>query len=147
MVAPYFDHLSFFFDRRWRLPGGSIASLMVKLADEETGDVDSRAVRKGLTARDRRCLREAVASCAEVFAAAGVPRRELFLGLPNAGHPGGTLPLDPSSIGALHDARLPENVYVADASLLPQSLGAPPSLTVMALATRVARVVAERFAV
>lgn len=144
MIAPYFDHLSFFFDRRWRLGASGIASLMVKLADEEIGDVRGDAVRKGLTARDRRRLREATATCAEVFVAAGARREEVFLGLLNAGHPGGMLPLDPSSAGSLHDPRLPDNVYVADASLLPESLGAPPSLTIMALATRVAGLFAER---
>jgi choline dehydrogenase-like flavoprotein len=35
---------------------------------------------------------------------------------------------------------------VADASLLPESLGRPPILTIMALATRIARLCAERFA-
>jgi len=33
---------------------------------------------------------------------------------------------------------LPANVYVADASLLPHSLGKPPMLTIIALARRVA---------
>jgi choline dehydrogenase-like flavoprotein len=37
-----------------------------------------------------------------------------------------------------HDDRLPDNVYVADASLLPRSLGGPPILTIIALAKRVA---------
>jgi choline dehydrogenase-like flavoprotein len=123
MIAPYFDHLSFFFDRRWRLRASGIASLMVKLADEEVGDVRGGRTAKGLTARDRRRLREATAVCVDVFAAAGVRREDVFLGLLNAGHPGGTLPLGPSSVGSLHDRRLPDNVYVADASLLPESLG------------------------
>jgi choline dehydrogenase-like flavoprotein len=37
-------------------------------------------------------------------------------------------------------------VYVADASLLPRSLGKPPSLTIMALARKVAGICRERFA-
>jgi choline dehydrogenase-like flavoprotein len=45
----------------------------------------------------------------------------------------------------LHHDLLPENLYVADASLLPRSMGNPPMLTIMALATRVARACNERF--
>ena len=39
----------------------------------------------------------------------------------------------------MHHDVLPDNLYVADASLLPRSMGNPPILTIMALAKRVAR--------
>ena len=42
----------------------------------------------------------------------------------------------------LHNDALPANLYVADASLFPKSMGNPPMLTIMALARRVARVAA-----
>jgi hypothetical protein len=44
------------------------------------------------------------------------------------------------------DDRLPANLYVADASLLPKALGNPPILTIVAMALRVARVLRDRFA-
>jgi choline dehydrogenase-like flavoprotein len=44
----------------------------------------------------------------------------------------------------VHPSRLPENVYVADASLLPRALGNPPILTIVALAKRVAKVCVEQ---
>ncbi len=44
----------------------------------------------------------------------------------------------------MHPSRLPENVYVADASLLPNALGNPPILTIVAMAKRVAKVCAEQ---
>jgi choline dehydrogenase-like flavoprotein len=56
-----------------------------------------------------------------------------------AGHPGGMLPLTAAEAASLHPARLPTNLYVADASLLPRSLGNPPILTLLALAKKVAR--------
>jgi hypothetical protein len=139
VISPYFDHLSYFFDARWRRPGADILSLMIKLADTEQGAVSASRVRKGLTDTDRSRLREAVDVCREVLAHSGVDAREVFLGTANAGHPGGTLPLTAETARTLHDARLPRNVYVADASLLPRSLGKPPSYTIMALALRVAR--------
>jgi choline dehydrogenase-like flavoprotein len=46
----------------------------------------------------------------------------------------------------MHDDRLPENVFVADASLFPRSLGNPPILTIVALAKRVAAICASTFA-
>ena len=72
-------------------------------------------------------------------------RDELFRGTLNAGHPGGTLPLTGDEQEPLHADRLPANLYVADASLLPRSLGRPPMMTIMALARRVAGLCSERF--
>jgi choline dehydrogenase-like flavoprotein len=144
IVSPYFDYLSYFFDRRWLRPGGDILALMVKLADTELGVAGPRGVRKGLTAQDKRRLREAVELCTDILVRAGAPRESVFLGTPNAGHPGGMLPVDGEGREPFHDDRLPPNLYVADASLFPRSLGKPPMLTIMAMAGRVAQLCTER---
>jgi choline dehydrogenase-like flavoprotein len=146
IISPYFDYLSFFFDRRWMRPGGDIVSLMIKLADTELGAVYGRGIRKRLTPRDVTRLSEASGLCTKILEQIGVRRRDVFLGSLNAGHPGGTLPLRGDEREALHADRLPSNLYVADASLLPRSLGKPPILTIMALALRVARTCRERIA-
>lgn len=146
IVSPYFDFLTFFFNRAWLRPGRDILSLMIKFADLEVGAVEGRRVRKGLTRQDRHGLEEAVEMCVEILARLGVRRESVFLGTVNGGHPGGTLPLTTDDVEDLHAARLPENLYVADASLLPRSLGRPPSLTIMALASRVAAVCRDRLA-
>jgi choline dehydrogenase-like flavoprotein len=44
----------------------------------------------------------------------------------------------------MHAARLPENVYIADATPLLSALGNPPILTIVAVAKRVARAVVQR---
>jgi choline dehydrogenase-like flavoprotein len=146
VVSPYFDYLSFFFDRRWRGPAGDILPLMIKLADTSQGKVDGSGTRKALSAADRRRLREAVELCRSILVETGIDARDIFLGTINAGHPGGTLPLTETSAETLHDPRLPRNVYVADASLFTHALGKPPSLTIMALALRVARTSAAHVA-
>jgi choline dehydrogenase-like flavoprotein len=146
LVSPYFDYLSFFFNREWLRPRQNIVTLMVKLADTEAGSVDARRVRKGLTARDHHVLAEATELCTQILENVGLRRDELFMGTLNAGHPGGTLPLTGDEREPLHADRLPENLYVADASLLPRSLGRPPMMTIMALAWRVAALCRERFA-
>jgi choline dehydrogenase-like flavoprotein len=142
IISPYFDYLSFLFDRRWRRPADGVLALMIKLADSESGRVPARGSRldKRLTAEDRRRLAEAEALCRDLLVRLGVDPADIFLGTLNAGHPGGMLPLTAADAATLHPARLPANLYVADATLLPHSLGNPPILTILALAKRVARV-------
>jgi choline dehydrogenase-like flavoprotein len=53
------------------------------------------------------------------------------------------LPFTAAESRTLHHDRLPGNVYVADASLFPASLGRPPILTIMALAKKIARQIAH----
>ena len=146
IISPYFDYLSFFFNRAWRHPRHDLVGLMIKLADSEAGTVGARKVTKGLSPRDKERLAAATETCTQVLAGVGIARDQVFLGTLNAGHPGGTLPLTGRERQPLHPDHLPENLYVADASLLPQALGKPPMLTIMALAQRVGRLCTERFA-
>jgi choline dehydrogenase-like flavoprotein len=141
IVSPYFDYLSFLFNRRWRHGAEGILCLMIKLADSELGRVRSGrgGLDKGLTPRDRERLSEAVELCRSILVDFGVDEKAIFLGTLNAGHPGGMLPLGPAEAQTLHPGQLPANLYVADASLFPRSLGNPPILTILALARRVAR--------
>ena len=69
----------------------------------------------------------------------------MFLGTINAGHPGGMLPLTEREAESLHNKNLPENLYIADATLFPCSLGNPPILTIMAIAKRVSRIISDKY--
>lgn len=140
IVSPYMDWLSFFFDRRWRMGAGDMVPLMVKLADDDVGRVDRDRIEKTLTERDREHLADGVEVCAKILERVGAPRATHVLGTLNAGHPGGGLPIG-GPPAPLHDARLPGNVWVADATLIPSALGRPPILTIMALAKRVAKTI------
>lgn len=144
IVSPYFDYLSFFFNRAWKHPARNTLALMIKLADSCAGSVVSNGkVAKALTERDREGLSEGVELCREILGRLGVRRDATYLGTINAGHPGGTLPLTAREAGTLHNSRLPVNVYVADATLLPRSAGNPLILTIIALAKRIARICRE----
>ncbi|MBN1322138.1 MAG: GMC family oxidoreductase [Thermoleophilia bacterium] len=146
ILSPYFDYPSFFFSPAWRRPRHDIVALMIKLADSELGSVKRRGAQKNLTDRDRQRLSAATESCTEILARFGVRRESVFMGMLTAGHPGGMLPLTGLEREPLHADRLASNLYVADASLFPVSLGKPPTLTIMALAKRVAGLCLERFA-
>ena len=144
ILSPYFDYLSFFFSRDWKHPARDTLALMIKLADSCAGSVASSGeVVKALTVRDRDGLSEGVDLCREILGRLGVRPDATYLGTINAGHPGGTLPLTAKEADTLHDSRLPANVYVADATLLPRSLGNPPILTIIALAKRISRICRE----
>jgi len=146
MISPYFDQLSFFFNGEWRIPAENIVSLMVKLADENTGRVNG-SIEKNLTQLDNDRLAEGVELCSKILERFGVARQDMFLGTVNAGHPGGMLPLGAAEAETLHSNRLPENLYVADATLFPCSLGNPPILTIMAMAKRISKQCIKKFAV
>ena len=139
ILAPYFDYLSYFFNRRWRPAASDIFSLMIKLTDSGAGSLAGRRIDTNPSATDRSRLKEGVQLCTEIFGRLGIRRSELIMGTLNAGHPGGMLPLTERDAATLHPSVLPENVWVADASLFPGSPAGPPSLTIMAMAKRVAR--------
>jgi len=146
ILSPYFDYLSYFFNRDWPPGAGNILSLMIKLADTPSGTVTDGRVDKALTPEDTAALRSAVDICVEILRRVGVEKREMFFGTLNAGHPGGMLPLRSEDAKTLRPRRLPENLFLADATLLPESLGKPPILTIMALAKKVAKAISRDFA-
>ncbi|HET7309170.1 MAG TPA: GMC family oxidoreductase N-terminal domain-containing protein, partial [Actinomycetota bacterium] len=137
ILAPYFDWISSLFHPSWRHRLQDIVGIMIKLADESVGSVSGKKVNKLLTPGDRSRLDEAVGVATEILAGFGADPHEVFLGTVHAGHPGGMVPLTEASARTMHDDRLPENAYVADATLFPKSLGNPPILTIIAMAKRI----------
>ncbi len=109
---------------------------MIKLADTGSGTVTTEVLKR-LVETDRARLQEAVGLCRDILHRLGKKDADIFLGTLNAGHPGGTLPLTEAESVTMHHKLLPHNLYVADASLLPESLGNPPILTIIAMAKRI----------
>ena len=144
ILSPYFDWLSFYFNKDWRMPHGDIVSLMIKMADASIGSYDGRRLDKPLVDSDWEVIARAVDQCHDIFEEVGVPREKTFFGTLNAGHPGGCFPLTEAEAETLHHDVLPDNLFIADASLFPRSMGNPPILTIMALAMKVARKCCER---
>lgn len=144
ILSPYFDWLSFYFNPSWRMPSSDIMSIMIKMADTSKGFYDGKILDKPLFDADYELLACAVDQVYQVFKAMGVPSEHTFYGTLNAGHPGGCFPLTPTEAQTLHHDTLPANLYLADASLFPRSLGNPPILTIMALAKKVAKLAEQQ---
>ncbi|MQY76207.1 MAG: choline dehydrogenase [Spirochaeta sp.] len=139
ILAPYFDHLSFFFNKDWKFPARNTLGIMIKLADSNTGTISGKKIQKALTEQDKKRLAAGVEICTDILTRLGVEKDRIFLGSINAGHPGGMLRLTRQEAETLHNGRLPENLYVADATLFPESTGNPPILTIIALAKRISK--------
>ena len=140
IISPYFDYLSYFFNKSWKFAASDTLGLMIKIADSTIGTVSKKTIDKTLTEADKDRLKDGIDVCRKIFLQLGVKENQIFLGTINAGHPGGMVPLTKDDADTLHPHQLPENLYIADATLFPSSLGNPPILTIMAMAKRVSKV-------
>ena len=137
ILSPYIDYFSFFFDKKWRVPSSDLACIMIKLADEENGYLEGEKVHKVLSDKDKEKFEEAINLCHEILIKMGIPKENHLIGLTAAGHPAGMFPLTEEEKDTLHSSVLPDNLYVADATILPKTMGFPPMLTIMALAMKI----------
>ncbi|WP_084312861.1 GMC family oxidoreductase N-terminal domain-containing protein [Desulfobulbus elongatus] len=115
--------------------GRQALSLLVEIADDSDGSLDAEGgICKHLTARDLEKLEYGKRVARDILQHAGA--RDIWFSRIAAVHPAGTC-----RIGEIVDADLKtrfDNVYVADASVLPESLAVPPVLTILALGGRLA---------
>jgi len=125
-------HSSVFLQGKLEKPLRDIVGLMVKIRDDNQGEVRDGKVTKTLTEGDRERLARGVRAARAVLADMGVEGTAVTQ--VRGVHQGGTYPLRSGEL----DTEI-EGLYVADASLLPEAPGRPPMLAVMALARKVAK--------
>jgi choline dehydrogenase-like flavoprotein len=140
ILSPYFDILSYWFHKPWKdVSTENRVGMMIKLADVEQGSVAADGtMAKSLTELDKKRLEEAKVKAKEIMVASGVSGPFLD-GMIHGGHIGGTAPLSRADVKTMHPSGLPENLWVADLSLMPRSQGLPTMLTASALALRVTK--------
>lgn len=112
-------------------------SLMVKIGDERKGFItmDGR-ISKPLTQQDRYRLNRGAALSRDVLIRAGCDPSSIMVGPVRGAHPGAT-----ARIGDVVNENLEtriKNLYVSDASVLPEALDRPVVLTVISLGRRLA---------
>lgn len=113
-------------------------SIMVKIRDELGGNISKHWINKGLTPADQIKLKQGVAIARDILQHAQAT--SIFQTWHFAAHPGGSV-----RIGDGVDNNLQTKIrqlYVCDASVIPEAWGLPPSLTIMCLAKRLARYLA-----
>jgi hypothetical protein len=128
-------------ERGLKVSPDDVLGIMVKIRDEAVGVVNKN-LKKGITNRDAVLLSEGTSVAGAILAEAGADP-STFVATPLRGaHPGGT-----ARIGVAVDKKLSTEVnglYVADASVLPATPGAPPILTIVALAKYVSKIIRGR---
>ncbi len=144
ILSPYFDILSYWFHKPWKdVDLENRVGMMIKLADSEQGIVAADGtVIKALTDIDRKNLENAKVKAKAIMEASGV-EGPFVDGMIHGGHLGGTVPLMKEDVSTMHPSWLPDDLWVADLSLLPRSQGLPTMLTAAALALRVAKRIEE----
>jgi len=123
------------------LPSRRTVGIMTKIADEASGRVGpDGTISKPVTERDWARLRRGSSIAMEILSRAGADPDSFVVSKPQGAHPGGT-----AAIGTCVDSDLRTrvaNLFVCDASVLPQAPGAPPILTIVALAKRLSKALA-----
>jgi choline dehydrogenase-like flavoprotein len=144
ILSPYFDLLSYWFHKPWKdARAEDRVGMMIKLAETELGSVAADGtVTKSLSMRDYEILEKAKAEAKQIMETSGVAG-PFVDGMLHGGHLGGTVPLSRDDVETMHPSMLPQDLWIADLSLMPRSQGLPTMLTTSALSLRVARKIAE----
>jgi len=143
IIAPFMDadlwhSLSKMKMSKW-FNGEHYSGLMVKIADDSSGVVHANGiVNKEVTENDLERINTGVEIAKKILLQAGVSEETIVVTSPKGAHPGGT-----ASIGKVVDTDFKvkgmDNLYVADASLLPYAPGKPPIVTIMALGKKLGK--------
>jgi choline dehydrogenase-like flavoprotein len=111
-------------------------SAMVKIKDSLSGSLTNQGwANKRLTENDRNRLRKGIDVAQKIIQHTGA--HNIYKTGITATHPGGT-----AKIGDVVDSNLKtkyDNLYVCDCSVIPESWGLPPTLTLIALGKRLSR--------
>ena len=116
----------------------SMLGIMIKIRDDSIGSVSRDGhIKKTMTHSDLIKLNKGMTLAIDILAKAGVDHRHIKGKGPGGAHPGGT-----AAIGEVVDQNLEtgiKNLFIADASVLPEAPGLPPMLTIMALSRRLSK--------
>lgn len=144
ILAPHYStHLVRLMRQRGRaVEPEDMLGIMVKIRDDPQGEIMMDGARKEITNHDAMLLAEGAAIAGMLLEHAGVDPSTVVTTPLRGAHPGGT-----ARIGEAVDRTLAtaiSGLYLADASVLPAAPGAPPILTIVALAKYLAKQLSAR---
>ncbi len=137
ILAPHFSEILVDKLQKYGARTEDILGMMVKIKDECSGIVKNDSVTKYSTSNDVGLIAKGSAIAGSILTEAGVDPKTITSTYARGAHPGGT-----AAIGNVVDKNLETKIsglFVADASVFPQAPGAPPVLTIVALAKRLAK--------
>ncbi len=120
------------------MPDNRIIGIMTKIKDEASGEVFmDGSISKQVTEKDQEKIDLGTKISAQILIEAGAFPTSIKNSIPQGAHPGGT-----AAIGQIVNSNLEtecKNLFICDASVLPEAPGLPPILTILALARRLAK--------
>lgn len=137
ILAPHYSSLLTSRLEKQGFSDSDILGMMVKIKDEKSGCVSEDMVIKNNTSHDVGLMAEGSALAGTILTEAGVDPGTIISTPARGAHPGGT-----AAIGEVVDKNLETEIkglYVCDASVFPRAPGAPPVLTILALAKRLGK--------
>ena len=143
IMAPHYSGMLYNKLKKYGAGENDILGIMIKIADEGSGKVREDYIEKYSTAKDVSLLAKGSAAAGAILKEAGVDPNTLTSTIARGAHPGGT-----AAIGDVVNKNLETEIsglFVADASVFPQAPGAPPVLTIVALARRLGRYIENEF--
>jgi choline dehydrogenase-like flavoprotein len=141
IIAPHYSGILVDKLQKFHICQEDILGMMVKIGDEPSGKVRENYIEKFSTSHDVGLLAEGSAVAGAILTEAGVDPATITSTPARGAHPGGT-----AAIGDVVDTNLETEIsrlHVVDASVFPWAPGAPPILTIVALARRLGRYLAE----
>ncbi|MDP4126672.1 MAG: FAD-dependent oxidoreductase [Bacillota bacterium] len=114
---------------------GKTMGIMIKVRDGIGGSIKRGRVHKVFSKSDKLKMQQGEGKAKEILLNAGA--KKLYSTVWTSAHPGGS-----ARIGEVVDSNLKseyDNLYVCDCSVIPTEWGLPPTLTVLALAKRLAK--------
>ncbi|MDD5504014.1 MAG: FAD-dependent oxidoreductase [Candidatus Omnitrophica bacterium] len=138
IISPFMDPIILFliifnkFLPFYLLKYKNVVGIEVKIKDDMIGSVSSDGrIQKIVTADDSKKISKGVEIAKDILNHMPIDKRTINTTILRGAHPGGT-----SAIGEVVDCNLQTGVkglYVCDASVLPEALGLPPIITLIAL--------------
>jgi choline dehydrogenase-like flavoprotein len=115
-----------------------LLGIMVKIKDDMEGRVRNGRISKKITEGDKNKLERGNLIAKEILLEVGVDPASITIIKPRGAHPGGTAAIG-DVIDKNHETKI-KNLFVSDASALPEAPGLPPILTIIALSKRLAKI-------